>query len=97
MSETTFETCPRCGKMIEAGFTGATAPGLSFVAPDKFRHFAFLDEDVSKAGIRKFLPWAARYFRSYLCRSCELYIVEYSVRLNRAQANQAAAAMTSAN
>jgi hypothetical protein len=92
MSQTTFQNCPRCGKNLEAGFAGATAPGLSFVAPHKFRHFAFLDEDLSKAGIRKFLPWAARYFRSYLCRSCELYLIDYSVRLNRAEAEQVAVA-----
>jgi hypothetical protein len=95
MSETTlttFQNCLRCGKNLEAGFATATALGLSFVAPDKLRHFAFLDEDLSKAGIRKFLPWAARYFRSYLCRSCKLYVIDYSVRLNRAQAQQVAKA-----
>jgi Domain of unknown function (DUF6487) len=95
MSESTFQTCPRCGKMAEAGFA-AVGAALSFAGPDKFRNFAFADEDVSKAGIRKFLPWAARYFRSYLCRSCKLYIVDYSVRLTRAQANHAAEMMTSA-
>jgi hypothetical protein len=96
MSETTFQNCPRCGKNLEAGFAGATTPGLSFVAPDKLRHFAFVDEDLSKAGIRKFLPWAARYFRSYLCRSCELYLIDYSVSLNRAEAKQVTEAALSA-
>jgi hypothetical protein len=94
MSETTSHTCPRCGNALEAGFAHKAA-GLSFVVPDKLQHFVFVDEDISKAGLSKYLPWAARYFRSYLCRSCELYIVDYSATLNRAQANQAAQSMTS--
>jgi hypothetical protein len=95
MSGTTFQNCPRCRESLEAGFA-AKAPGLSFVAPDKLEHFVFVDEDVAKAGFRKFLPSPAAYFRSYLCRSCELYIIDYSVSLDRAQANRAAETMTSA-
>ncbi len=94
MAENSFQTCPRCGKAIEAGFAGK-APGLSFVAPDKLQHFIFLDEDVAKSGLSKLLPSAAAFFRSYLCRSCELYIIDYSTTLDRAQAKQAAQSMTS--
>ena len=94
MAEITFQTCPRCGKELEVGFAHK-APGLSFVAPDKLQHFIFLDEDVAKSGLSKLLPSAAAFFRSYLCRSCELYMIDYSVTLDRAQARQAAQSMTS--
>ncbi|GEM_PF-2374753 len=94
MAEATFQTCLRCGKALEAGFAHK-APGLSFVAADKLQQFIFLDEDVAKSGLSKLLPSAAAFFRSYLCRSCELYIIDYSVALDRAQAKQAAQAMSS--
>ena len=94
MPEITFQTCPRCGKTIGAGFA-QKAPGLSFVAPDKLQHFIFLDEDVAKSGLSKLLPSAAAFFRSYLCRSCELYIIDYSTTLDRAEAKQAAQSMIS--
>jgi len=81
---------------MEAGFA-AKATGLSFVAPDKFQHFMFVDEDLAQAGLRKVLPSPAEYFRSYLCRSCQLYIIDYRVCLDRAQANQVAEAITSAS
>ena len=93
MSETTFQICPRCGKTLDAGFAHK-AVGLSFVASDKLQHFIFLDEDVAWSGLSKLLPSAAAFFRSYLCRSCELYIIDYSVTLDRAQAKQAAQSMT---
>jgi len=38
MPGTTFQNCPRCGEILEAGFAHK-APGLSFVAPDKLQHF----------------------------------------------------------
>jgi len=95
MPGTTFQNCPRCGEILEAGFAHK-APGLSFVAPDKLQHFIFIDEDVAKSGLRKLLPSAAAFFRSYLCRSCKLYIIDYSVSLDRAQAKHAAETMTAA-
>lgn len=64
------------------------ADGLSFVACEKLERFAFIDEDVSKAGMRKYFPWKAAYFDSYLCRSCELYIIDFSTTLSRAEAKQ---------
>ena len=94
MADTTFQMCPRCGKALEAGFAHR-APGLSFVAPEKLQHFIFLDEDVAKSGLGKLLPSAAEFFRSYLCRSCELYVIDFSTTLDRTQAKQAAQSMTS--
>jgi len=55
MEKTAFQSCPRCGEALQAGFAHK-APGLSFVAPDKLQHFVFLDEDVAKSGLAKLLP-----------------------------------------
>jgi len=53
--------------------------GLSFVEAGKLKHFIFVDEDLAKVGWRKLLPVKrAKYFRSYLCRPCKLYLVDYS-------------------
>jgi hypothetical protein len=93
MSENAFKTCARCGTALEPGFAGK-AIGLSFVAPEKFERFAFLDEDVAKSGLRKFLPWKAEYFRSYLCQSCELYLIDFGTALDRGQAEQIARSLT---
>ena len=93
MSENALETCPRCGAVLDAGFAGRASP-LSFVAPEKFERFAFLDEDLAKSGLRSLLPWKAEYFRSYLCRSCELYLIDFGTTLDRGQAEQVARSLT---
>jgi hypothetical protein len=89
MSDRAFTECPSCGAPLHAGFAGKTA-GLSFVSPEKFTHYAFLDEDLSNSGTTKLIPWKAEYFRSYLCRSCELYLVDYHTVLDRHQAEELA-------
>ena len=60
MAENPFQSCPRCGKTLEAGFAHK-APGLSFVAAEKLQQFIFLDEDVAKSGRSKLLPSAAAF------------------------------------
>jgi hypothetical protein len=72
----------------------AKAIGLSFVAPDKFERFAFLDENLAKSGLQKLRPSRAEYFRSYLCRSCELYLIDFGTTLDRGQAEQVARSLT---
>jgi len=72
---------------MQDGFASKAA-GLSFVASDKFESAVFVDEDVSGAGLKKLFPWKAEYFDSYLCRACELYIIDYSKTLSRAEAEQ---------
>lgn len=89
MPDANFQTCPRCGQPLDGGFA-ARAAGLSFVAPEKFERFAFLDEDLSQSGLRKVFPWKAEYFRSYLCRSCDLYLVDFGTILDRSQADEVA-------
>ena len=87
MSQPTFSHCPRCDNVLEDGFAGH-AVGLSFISHDKFQNFAFVDEDISNAGWKKFLPSVAEFFDSYLCRSCELYLVDFSKTLSRSQVEQ---------
>src|SRR4051812_13156164 len=86
VTENVLENCPRCGSPLEPGFAGKPA-GLSFVAPEKLASFFFIDEDLACAGWSKILPskWAA--FPSYVCRSCKLYLIDYSKTVGRAQAN----------
>ncbi len=82
--------CPCCGGPVTRGFAVKTA-GLSFVRPDKFKQFAFVDEDLQRTGLlAKFLPSRARYCPSFLCRSCQVYLVDYGTVLSRRQAEQAA-------
>ena len=87
MSARVLTSCPRCGEEMDDGFA-VKAAGLSFVARDKFERFAFLDEDVSGAGLKKIFPGKAEYFDSYLCRSCELYVIDFSTTLSRVEAEQ---------
>src|SRR6266851_7748359 len=93
MSENVLESCPRCGTALEAGFAHK-AIGLSFVAPEKLERFLSIDEDLARSGLRKLLPSKAEYFRSYLCRSCELYLIDYSSTIDHAQAKQMVRLMT---
>jgi hypothetical protein len=79
--------------VLEAGFA-AKAIGLSFVAPEKLERFAFLDEDLAKSGLRKLLPSKAEYLRSYLCRACELYLIDFGTTLDRGQAERVAQSLT---
>jgi hypothetical protein len=88
-----MENCPRCGQALQAGFA-ARSIGLSFVAPERFAHFAFLDEDVAQSGLRKLLAWKAEFFRSYLCRACELYLIDFSTVLDRPTAEKLAASLS---
>jgi hypothetical protein len=93
MATPALSSCPRCGLPLVAGFA-AKAAGLSFVAADKFGRFAFLDEDLARAGWTKLLPSKTKYYRSYLCRGCELYIVDYGETLGRSEATRVAETLT---
>lgn len=87
-----FSTCPRCNSSMKKGFM-VKAAGLSWVSPEKLGRVVFLDEDLSKAGFKKYLPAKAQYFRSYLCDSCQLYLVDYHETLSYDQAKDAAASL----
>lgn len=92
MDSTGFDSCPRCGGTLEIGFAHR-ALGLSFVAPEKLEKFVSIDEDLAHAGFRKFLPSKAEYYRSYLCRSCELYLIDFSQGVKRKEAQEMARVM----
>jgi hypothetical protein len=89
MTEPAVENCPRCGGAFQAGFAHR-AIGLSFVTPEKLAQFVSLDEDLAKSGLRKLLPSQAEYFRSYLCRGCELYLIDFGTVFGHAQAKELA-------
>lgn len=82
-----LQSCPRCAQTLLQGFAHRAA-GLSFVDTEKLDRLVSIDEDLSGAGLRKFLPSRAEYFRSYLCRSCQLYLVDYSTNYTRAEARE---------
>lgn len=89
---TVLENCPRCGARTEQGFCHR-ANGLSFVAPAKLAKFVSIDEDLVKAGFRKLLPSKAEYYRSFLCRACSLYVVDFGISFGSAAAKELAASM----
>ena len=90
MSSRVIEECPRCRKPLDAGFAHRNL-GLSFISPEKLDRFVSVDEDVAKAGLLpRVLPWKAAYLRSYLCRGCELYMVDYGKTLSRTEAKKLA-------
>lgn len=94
MTDLAFEKCPRCSGVLQPGFTHR-ATGLSFVAPEKLEQFVSLDEDLADSGMRKWLPSRAEYFRSYLCRNCELYLIDFGTVLGHSQAKDVAHTLTS--
>lgn len=89
MIEKPFQNCPKCNELFENGFLSRTA-GLSFASAKNFEQHTFLDEDIVQAGLKKILPSKGEWYRSYLCRSCEVYLVDYSVSLDRQEVNELA-------
>lgn len=79
--------CPKCGETMEQGLSSGRSIGLSYITPEKLHNFAFVDEDLVRAGWRKLLPSKALYCRAYLCRKCQMLSVDYSQFYTRAQAN----------
>ena len=82
----TIDRCPSCGGPLEQGFA-AKAAGLSFIESQKFSKYAFTDEDISRAGLSKVLPWKGVYFRAARCEACKVYMVDYGTTYDRKQAN----------
>jgi hypothetical protein len=86
--KTQIAQCPTCGGPLARGFA-VKAAGLSFVRPQKFKKFAFIDEDLQGAGLTKLLPARARFCPSFLCRACRIYVVDYGTTLTRREATEA--------
>ena len=68
--------CPKCGAGLGAGFTSAAS--LRFLKPDRFAPMGFVVEDLSGGGLLSFLPTLDKCCLAWICRKCELYIVDYS-------------------
>ncbi len=86
--------CPECGTRMEQGFSHRNT-SLSWVAAQKLKKFAFSDEDLNEAGLKKYLPSIVALNLSYLCPDCKIYMVDYSKSLSRAEANKLAASIHS--
>lgn len=85
-TNTPIETCPRCQEPTEKGFCHK-ANGLSFVSVEKLKRVLSIDEDLANVGLlRKFLPSKAEYYASFLCRKCNLYVVDYGTSLSSVEA-----------
>ncbi len=93
MKQDTINKCPGCGGSLERGFA-ARASGLSFIPTAKFKRFAFTDEDLNRRSFFvRLLPSRARFSPSYICRVCQLYLVDYGTVFSRRQANDLAMAL----
>jgi hypothetical protein len=83
MNPTKF-TCPSCGKEMELAFC-AKASGLSYTKPSSFTRTAFLDKDLSEAGLRKLIPWKGEWHKASICEGCSIYTIEYAEAFDRAE------------
>ena len=84
--------CPVCGNDMNMGFCSRSSP-LSFVALDKLARLVFKDEDLHRAGLKMILPWKAQYSPSYLCSTCNIYIVDHGRVISSVSAKSAAVEM----
>jgi hypothetical protein len=67
---------------MASGYSCANA-ALSWIEKEKFRSFAFVDKDLSGAGVRKLLPWKGYYFKASHCRLCQMVVIDYSKKFDR--------------
>ena len=49
------------------------------------RRRVFRDKDLADAGLKKYLPWKAFFFRACLGRACRCLVVDFSKQLSRRQ------------
>lgn len=67
---------------MQSGYSSANT-GLSWIDEDKFQSFAFIDKDLSGAGLRKLFPWKSEYFKASNWTQCMIVLIDYSERLDR--------------
>jgi hypothetical protein len=65
-----------------SGYSSANV-GLSWVEEEKFKTFAFMDKDLSKAGMKKLFPWKGEYFKATNCPQCQIVLIDYSQKHDR--------------
>lgn len=88
-NENGMGSCPRCSSAMQKGFS-CRGVGVSFVSAKKLKKFIFFDEDIARAGLRKFLPHKAEYFSAFYCGKCKFFAVDLSKVLSRADAERLA-------
>ncbi len=62
---------------MASGYSSANV-GLSWVEEEKFQSFAFVDKDLSEAGLKKLFPWKGEYFKAMNCPQCQIVLIDYS-------------------
>ena len=78
MTEHAFNTCPKCSQQLPPGFT-ARGNSLPFAESEQIEKFIHGEEELSQSGwCHTFLPHKAEFYRSFICRDCQLYLVDYS-------------------
>jgi hypothetical protein len=82
MNENAFDSCPKCSQELTRGFT-SRGNSLPFAESTKIGKFFHGEEELSGAGWRTFLPHKAEYYQSFLCRDCQVYIVDYSTTYSK--------------
>ena len=90
LNENPFRQCPRCGGLTQAGFF-PTQRELSFLTIEQVKKFFCVMESLSAGDWwENFLTVRTKYYRSYVCRECNVYLIDYSERLTRREARAAA-------
>ena len=74
--------CHQCQHEMVSGYSSANT-GLSWIEEEQFRSFAFLDKDLSEAGLKKLFPWKGEYFKAAHCSHCRIVLIDYSQRHDR--------------
>ena len=74
--------CPRCEHNMSPAFCNR-ASGLSYTDPSQFENFVFKDVDLSKAGLRKLIPWKGEWHKAHICEDCSVYVIEYDAAYSR--------------
>ena len=78
--------CPSCGSTTEPGFKIA-ANELDFTTTDAMLQQINVHENLAlKTLFSWFFIRPSRYFRTYLCRRCQFYTVDYGTVLTHAEA-----------
>lgn len=82
--------CPKCGSTLEPGFKMA-ANELDFTTTDAILRPINVHENFAlKTLFSWFFIRPTRYFRTYLCRSCTFYAIDYGTVLTDAEAKSIA-------
>lgn len=76
---------------MERGFTGR-AVELTHIPPLKLKRWAFVHGPVQRRNWLRSNFWIglARYSPSFICRSCQLYMVDYGISWTQREAKEIA-------